>query len=186
MDFETSIKVLVLGILLFFFIARSRFTRHYTAFTPRILIKYVVALLLMGFYVEGFFDSATLPFGQEIRFFAGIPVIFLGMVLFFWAHIHLGANWSPIIEKKFTSSRRLITSGPYRFIRHPTYTASFIVLAGFFVLTANWLLAGIPFIILVVFYAHKIPLEENKLVRNFGNAYRTYMKTTGRFLPNAC
>lgn len=183
MDFELSVKVVTLVIVVLFFALRSNFTTHYKKFTSRTLIKWVILIALMELYFGNILNFAILDISQEVRIFVGLSVILLGFALFFWAHIHLGKNWSPIIEKKFAKSRSLVRSGPYRYIRHPIYTASFIVLVGFFVFTANWLLVGIPLVILIIFYSRKIPKEEDELIRNFGKSYKDYMKTTGGLVP---
>lgn len=178
MDFELWVKITVLVVLIGFFVARGQFTRHYTKRTPRTLIKYVIFIALMGFYFAGSFDFALLSFTKSVRIGLGLPLTALGLILFFWAHVHLGTNWSPVIEKKFAPTRKLVTTGPYQYVRHPTYLASFIVLAGLFMFSANWLLAGIPFVLLIVFYSIKIPREERELLRNFGTRYKNYRKRT--------
>lgn len=182
MYFEGNAKLIVLALLVGFFLARSYMTRHYTRFTPRMLIKYVVLIVIMSFYLRGSIDFALLAFPFALQVYVGIPLMIIGFGLFFWAHAHLGINWSPVIEKRFAKTRYLVTTGPYRYIRHPTYTASFVVLVGLFVFSANWVLAGIPFLILVVFYSIKIPREERELVRNFGKKYSDYMKRTSRLM----
>jgi protein-S-isoprenylcysteine O-methyltransferase Ste14 len=183
MNTEMLIKILALILVIFFFLFRSRFLKHYKKFTTRTLIKYFIILFLFYFYIAGYFDFAQLDFNIYFRLIVGIIIIFLGMFLLFLAHSYLRTNWSPIIEKKFSKSRSLIKSGPYKYIRHPIYTASFISLLGLFILTANWLLTGIPLIILVLFYSYKIPKEEKELINNFGKRYEDYMKTTGGLMP---
>ena len=183
MDFELSMRLGVIIILVCFFALRSYFIAHYKKINPNWAIKYVITIALILPYFFGLFDFALLPLTKTIRLSIGISVIFLGLLLFFWTHIYLSNNWSPVIEKKFASSRSLVTTGPYRFIRHPTYTASFITLLGFFFFTANWLITATPALGLIVFYAYKVPREENELVRNFGKKYISYMRKTPRFFP---
>jgi protein-S-isoprenylcysteine O-methyltransferase Ste14 len=183
MNTELLIKIITIALVLLFFIARSGFVKHYKKFTPKTLIKYVIALALFYFYIIGYFDFAQLNFNLYFRLMAGLVIIFLGMSLLFWAHFHLGKNWSPIIEKKFSKSRKLIISGPYKYIRHPIYTASFITLLGLFILSSNWLLVAIPLVILILFYMSKIPREEKELIRNFGKKYINYKKKVGGLIP---
>jgi protein-S-isoprenylcysteine O-methyltransferase Ste14 len=183
MNLEILIKIIVLLLVIFFFIFRSRFLRHYKKFTPRTLIKYFIILFLFYFYIFGYLDFAQINFNIYFRLIVGVIIIILGMSLLFWAHSHLKINWSPIIEKKFSKSRSLVKSGPYKYIRHPIYTASFISLFGFFILTSNWLLTGIPLLIFISFYIHKIPMEEKELNNNFGKKYKEYTKTTGGLIP---
>jgi protein-S-isoprenylcysteine O-methyltransferase Ste14 len=161
----------------------SRFVKHYKKFTPKTFIKYIIILILFFPYINGYFDFAQLNFNIYLRLVFGILIISSGISLFFWAHVHLGKNWSPIIEKKFAKSKEFVKSGPYKYVRHPIYTASFIILFGFFMLTANWILTGIPLVILILFYLSKIPREEKELINNFGREYKEYMKRTGGLFP---
>lgn len=183
MDFQLFIKLSVILILVLFFVLRARFIAHYKKRNPNWAVKYIIAIALILSYLFGIFDFALLPLDKAVRLIAGPLIIFLGLYLFFWAHTYLRNNWSPVIEKKFATSRKLVTTGPYRFIRHPTYTASFITLLGFFLFTANWLLTTIPALILVAFYSYKVPREEKELIRNFGKKYVSYMHKTPRFIP---
>jgi len=180
--FELLIKIIVIALVILFIAIRLRFTSHYK-FTPRLLVKNVIIIILFVLYIGNVFDFASIGFSSYLRVFLGFPVLFLGIYLFFWSHSELGENWSPVIEKRFAKSKKLIKTGPYKYIRHPIYTASFIVLFGFFILTANWILIGIPLLILIAFYIYKIPREENSLIDNFGQNYKDYMKKTGGLLP---
>ena len=180
---ELIIKIVVLVLIILFLVIRNRFTKHYTKFTYKYFGKYIIIGFLMFFYLGGYFDNFVFNFNLILRILLGAIFLVFGFSLFFWAHYHLNENWSPIIEKKFTKSRSLIKTGPYKYIRHPIYTASFIVLIGFFVFTANWMLAGIPLVILGLFYISKIRREEKELIRNFGKEYQNYMKHTGGLLP---
>jgi protein-S-isoprenylcysteine O-methyltransferase Ste14 len=182
-DFEIQIKILVILLLVVFFVARSKFTKHHKQFKPRFLIKYVIFVLLAIFYLSPIADVFIIAINFKIRLLVGLPIIFLGMALFFWAHEHLLTNWSPVIEKKFAKSRYLVKTGPYKYVLHPIYSASIICIMGFFILTANWLIMLIPTIILLLFYFIKVPKEEDELIRNFGKDYKEFMKTRGRFIP---
>jgi protein-S-isoprenylcysteine O-methyltransferase Ste14 len=113
----------------------------------------------------------------------GLILVLLGFSLFFYAHSNLASNWSPIIEKKFTKSRYLVKTGPYKYLVHPIYAASILSLIGFFLLTANYVFVGIPLLILIAFYLVKIPREEQELKRNFGKAFENYLETRWRFVP---
>jgi protein-S-isoprenylcysteine O-methyltransferase Ste14 len=143
----------------------------------------MIILPIACLYLFGVLDFAFLNFNIYLRLIAGGIILLGGFMLFFSAHKHLNENWSPIIEKKFSKSRSLILEGPYRYIRHPIYVGSMILLLGFFLLSANWLFATIPLIILIIFYSIKIPLEEKELERNFGKKYIEYKKRTGGFFP---
>ena len=81
------------------------------------------------------------------------------------------------------TNHKLITHGPYRWVRHPMYTTLFLMGLGWLLLTANWfvgapLMAGI-FIIVII----RVKNEEAMLINLFGDEYLVYMQQTGRYLP---
>ena len=76
----------------------------------------------------------------------------------------------------------LITSGPYRWVRHPMYTTIFVWAVAFLLMSANWLVGGLWFGLGLVASA-LVRVEEAVLIDTFGAAYRVYMRRTGRFLP---
>ena len=76
----------------------------------------------------------------------------------------------------------LITSGPYRRVRHPLYLAACLAVIADSLITANWFLAltgAAVFVLLVV----RTGREEENLVKRFGDDYRRYMDSTSRFFP---
>ncbi len=92
----------------------------------------------------------------------------------------LGTN---ITDTVVTRARHtLVTSGPYRWVRHPFYVAFALAMTANSVVTANWFLALTGFLAfgLIVIRTRK---EEEKLIEKFGDEYRSYMERTGRFIP---
>lgn len=76
----------------------------------------------------------------------------------------------------------LVTSGPYRWVRHPLYTigSSFFVSLG--MMADSWFIAmlgALAFVLMAV----RTPAEEANLIQKFGDEYRAYMRRTGRYLP---
>ena len=76
----------------------------------------------------------------------------------------------------------LVTGGPYRWVRHPFYVAFALAVAANAVAAANWFLA-LTGVVSVVLIAIRTKTEEQKLLKRFGDAYRSYMQRTGRFIP---
>ena len=98
-----------------------------------------------------------------------------------WVLSSLGKNVSETVLTK--SNHKLITRGPYRWVRHPLYTSSFILLGGFGLVAANWLMAVLTVGAVALFSVVIIPREEDELVKKFGDRYRDYQRTTGCLLP---
>jgi protein-S-isoprenylcysteine O-methyltransferase Ste14 len=125
-------------------------------------------------------DFAHLPLPGILRILGGL--LFLGGdLLFYAAHRALKKNWSAQVE--IQAGHTLVTDGPYRRVRHPMYTALFLIGAGMLLLSASWL-AGGPFLLaFTLLYLTRVEAEERLLRAHFGAAYEAYMQRTGRLLP---
>jgi protein-S-isoprenylcysteine O-methyltransferase Ste14 len=109
-------------------------------------------------------------------------VVFAGAIFMLWkSHVDLGRNWSATL--RITGQHSLITSGVYRRIRHPMYTAHLLWAIAQGLLLSNWL-AGWAFLVLSVpLYLVRIPKEEQMMLEHFGEEYRQYKTRTGRLIP---
>lgn len=83
---------------------------------------------------------------------------------------------------KLQTDHRLVTSGPYRRIRHPMYTVLIMYELSWVFVSAN-LLFLVYYVFSVFLIAVRIPREERMMLEKFGEEYRVYMKRTGRLLP---
>ena len=123
------------------------------------------------------------PESTPIQILAAASLYASGLALFFWA---LRANRERRLSAAFSldSPRHLVTWGPYRFIRHPFYTAYLMTwTAGFAGTGRLWLLPTI--VAMVAIYARAARMEEGKFAESpLAGEYRAYHQVTGRFLPN--
>ena len=116
---------------------------------------------------------------QWMRFGGGgLGVVAIG--LFVWMFKHLGANVTATAQTR--PDAQLVTTGPYRWIRHPMYAFGLIWFLAIIVLTASWFIAvtsaaGFSFLLI------RCRREEANLIEKFGDEYRAYMRRTGRFFP---
>jgi protein-S-isoprenylcysteine O-methyltransferase Ste14 len=110
----------------------------------------------------------------------GAVIFGLASALLIWVHVSLGKNFSS--ELRIRSDQEMVTWGPYRYVRHPMYTAFFLLTIGMGLLSENWLIGagGLGVVALVLLRLHN---EEEMMARAFGERYRQYAATTGRFLP---
>ncbi len=101
-------------------------------------------------------------------------------ILLFYVLFSLGTNLTDTVVTRARHS--LVTSGPYRWVRHPFYAAFALGLASNAVVTANWFLAftGLCTVVLII---ARTKIEEQKLIDRFGSQYENYMLRTGRFFP---
>ena len=124
------------------------------------------------------------------RFDASVPVGFtwvgnLGLAasiaLFVWSHHALGSAWSAGVD--VAQGQRLVTSGPFRWLRHPMY-ASLLLLAASLILATHNTVASTPFVLATLaMYFERVGDEERLLARTFGHEYLSYARSTGRVLP---
>ena len=101
-------------------------------------------------------------------------------ILLVWTFRNLGQNLTDTVVTR--RDHTLVTSGPYRYVRHPFYLSFALGVLGGTLAMANWfiLLAGL---LPIGFLVARTRIEEAKLVERFGVEYQDYMRRVGRFLP---
>jgi protein-S-isoprenylcysteine O-methyltransferase Ste14 len=122
-------------------------------------------------------SSVRLP--EWLRW-AGVGGGVLSGGLLIWTLRSLGANLTDTVVTR--KEHTLVTSGPYRWVRHPFYDAVGLAILANSLTAANWFLfltGGSAFVLMIV----RSRTEEQHLLRHFGDSYRAYAEQTGRFLP---
>lgn len=111
----------------------------------------------------------------------GVPVFTAAIILLWKAHSELGVNFSPTL--RISERHWLVTTGVYRYIRHPMYAAHWLWAIAQTLLLSNWL-AGPAFLVcLAPLYFLRIRSEERMMAEQFGDEYLAYIKRTGRIIP---
>ncbi len=111
----------------------------------------------------------------------GVAAALAGLALLWWADRCLGENLS--VTLRIRDNHSLVTSGPYRRVRHPIYTATLMYAAAMGLITANYLLAALFVVPIAVLVMLRVGREEALMTGAFGDEYRTYMNRTGRLIP---
>jgi protein-S-isoprenylcysteine O-methyltransferase Ste14 len=111
----------------------------------------------------------------------GLGIALTGFVLLQWAQVTLGRNWSD--TPRMMKEQILVISGPYKFIRHPIYTAFILILGSMLFISSNWLIGLTWGGMTILDIASRIGFEESLMLEYFGEQYHAYMKKTGRLLP---
>jgi protein-S-isoprenylcysteine O-methyltransferase Ste14 len=119
-------------------------------------------------------------FPDYVRVF-GITILLVSLWLFYWVHKILGRNWSPVLE--IQKDHKLITEGPYKRVRHPMYTQTWLLVIGQFLILSNWIAGTAGIITWAILYFIRVPKEEEMMLEEFGEEYQEYMGKTGRLLP---
>ncbi len=118
------------------------------------------------------------PVPAPIRL-SGIVIAGAGLTLFALSARALGKNLTGSIHP--VSDGALVTTGPYAWIRHPYYTATFALLAGISLIAADLWIA-IASSVLIIILVLRTPLEERLLIERYGDQYIAYQRRTRRFL----
>ena len=143
-------------------------------------------VLILGSCLTGFFLArhiTVLNWPAHSPVIIGVALLFEigGVALRIWAIRHLGRFFT--VDVGIQHGHQVIQDGPYRFVRHPSYTGSVLALVGLGFLTFNWL--GLILIVTctLLAYALRIPVEEKALLAQFGAEYEKYAAKTKRLIP---
>lgn len=143
------------------------------------LLGLIVLLPVLGYIVNSEWVAwARFSLPDWVRWIAAL--VTLGTIpLFIWVLVSIGTNITPTQATR--QSHKLVTHGPYRWVRHPLYSTGFVLVIAITLMTALWWvgLGLIPMIAILL----RTPKEEANLIATFGDEYREYMKRTGRFFP---
>ena len=149
-----------------------------------LLLRPVSFLFMLALAVIYFVEPSNLgwlyfPLPWHVRTL-GALLCTCGLPLLAWTHQTLGRQWSTTLQLK--EEHKLITSGPYQFIRHPMYTSLSIIFAGLGILSSFW-----PFWIFVtmtiVFFTRIVRQEEEMMIERFRDEYIAFIEKTGRYFP---
>jgi len=161
---------------------------------PTGLLYALAALCTLVFFAEAAFyvllvflgvQDALTSSALQLRFpldsyvqAVGLTTVASGFLLFVWSVLARGryaSAWS------MREDHKLVTWGPYRFVRHPSYLAYFLLFIGLPLALLN--LVGAMPLLGIPGYAYITDVEEKLLVARFGDEYVHYQKATGKLLP---
>lgn len=139
----------------------------------------ITASIILGVFFAVFTKFKISNFG--ILQYFGLLLILLGMILRFFAVFTLGRFFT--VDVSLNYNHKLKKDGFYRIIRHPSYTGSLISFFGFGLSLNNWI--SLIVIILLVFpsFLYRIKVEENFLLKHFGEEFLNYKQKTYFLIP---
>jgi protein-S-isoprenylcysteine O-methyltransferase Ste14 len=111
----------------------------------------------------------------------GVVLVVLGIAATLAAQLAMGGSWRPDVDPDARTA--LVTSGPFRLVRNPIFTATAATAAGLALLVPNLLAAAMLVAFLTTLQLQVRLVEEPYLHRVHGTAYERYAAQTGRFLP---
>jgi protein-S-isoprenylcysteine O-methyltransferase len=133
-------------------------------------------------YPLAFVEAWAFPENWRLALFAaGVLMVVLGSVLRRYCWRTLGQYFTGDVRVK--PGQPVIRSGPYRLVRHPSYTAGMMMYIGTGLALGSWLSLALLTIATIATYAYRVAIEERALLETIGEPYRAYMKERKRFIP---
>lgn len=146
----------------------------------RVLWIVILGSVFFGTQIAQWIPSASMPHRAALRII-GFFVFVLGLALRWFAIGYLGRFFT--VDVAIHSEHRVIESGPYRFIRHPSYTGALLAFLGLGLSIGNWWSVAIFILPTLLSFLVRIKVEESALADAMGEQYRSYQRRTKRLIP---
>lgn len=150
--------------------------------------SHLVQSFILLFAIIASFLLPHLPIFRFLNFVPGNPVLsnigviicVAGMAFQVWARRRLGRNWSQTVAIK--EDHELVTSGPYRYVRHPMYSGGLIACLGSAMVCGGgaWIFL---FVILGGLFLWRVGAEDKLMARQFPKEFPDYKKRTKKLIP---
>ncbi len=146
----------------------------------RLMWIVITGSIWLGILAAQKISAANLP-DRKLFTLIGVLVFVAGLVLRGYSVFRLGRFFT--VNVAIAADHQLIETGPYRFVRHPSYTGALLAIFGFTLTLGNWLsIAGVMLPIFAAF-VYRMNVEERALIAGLGDDYRAYISRTKRLLP---
>jgi protein-S-isoprenylcysteine O-methyltransferase Ste14 len=161
-------------------LVRRKGPRRQDRGTRAIVALSLVASIGTGWLIRRWVPALDTP-AADAFVVAGVIVIWVGLAVRVWAVMTLGRSFSTFLQ--VGADQAVVTRGPYRWVRHPSYTGLLLVALGFGLGAGNWLSLAICAVVLPLGLLPRIAIEESEMIRVLGEQYRSYQRTTHRLVP---
>ncbi|MCJ7452791.1 MAG: isoprenylcysteine carboxylmethyltransferase family protein [Steroidobacteraceae bacterium] len=136
-----------------------------------------IALAIVAAKTMPQFGSQLLAVGYSL----GVLVFVLGLALRWYAIVYLGRFFT--VDVAIAEDHRVVDSGPYRVVRHPSYTGALLGFLGFGICLGNWLSLAVVILPIALAFMRRIHVEEAALNAALGERYAAYARHTKRLVP---
>lgn len=138
------------------------------------VLTIVIAVVLLRFAYR---HSAPAEHSTAVLII-GAAVFYCGLALAVWARLFLGSNWGMPMSKK--QNPELVTTGPYRFVRHPIYTGLLLAILGTAAGNIYWLAL---LAVTAVYFVYSARQEDDLMLHEFPAEYPPYKSRTKMMIP---
>jgi protein-S-isoprenylcysteine O-methyltransferase Ste14 len=123
--------------------------------------------------------GATL--GGAWTFALGLTIGWLGLLLRWWSFVTLGKYFTVVLMT--TGDQPVVDRGPYRVLRHPSYTALLLAVSGAGLMLGNWVGTVAAVTVVLTALCYRLRVEERALTAALGERYRAFAATRARLIP---
>jgi protein-S-isoprenylcysteine O-methyltransferase Ste14 len=147
----------------------------------RVLLGGMWIALMLGFFLS-FVRAGSFSRGAQLpAFVLGVALMILGSLLRRWCFRTLGQYFTGDVKAR--ADQPVIRTGPYRFVRHPSYTAGIMMFTGIGLALGSWFSFLLITIASIATYWYRVTIEEQALLGTIGEQYASFMKERKRFIP---
>lgn len=148
--------------------------------TLRVLWLVIMVSVAAGIYAAMHWPATALPYGRTLTA-VGVVLFVVGLLLRWWAIIVLGRFFT--VDVTIEKDHELVERGPFRVVRHPSYTGVLLAFVGFALTLHNWAAFLIMLVPISAAFVRRMNVEEEALSRALGSRYADYMRRTKRLVP---
>jgi protein-S-isoprenylcysteine O-methyltransferase Ste14 len=148
--------------------------------TLRVLWIVIMASVAAALFVAGNFRAAALP-SAHVLAIAGAVLFVVGLIFRWWAIVTLGRFFT--VDVTIEKDHELVERGPFRWVRHPSYTGVLLAFVGWALTLGNWAAILVVLVPIFVAFVIRMNVEEEALQRALGDQYAAYMRRTKRLVP---
>jgi protein-S-isoprenylcysteine O-methyltransferase len=160
--------------------SRSRTGTKQDRSTLLVVWVVIAVSVIAGVLVAQNWRAADVRFPRVFAI-TGVILFGAGLILRWWSIVVLGRFFT--VDVTIERDHELVRRGPFRFVRHPSYTGVLLAFVGFALSLRNWAALVVILGPIVIAFVRRMNVEEEALSRAIGARYADYMKSTKRLLP---
>lgn len=141
----------------------------------------IIGCILLSIVIAFTFAGSGIAMLPGFISYAGSALMLAGIVIRQWSIAVLGSFFSPAVG--IQKGQKVVNRGPYRLVRHPSYTGAFLIITGVGLALRSWGAVLVILFITGLAYSYRIRMEEKVLVSELGDEYVQYKKKTKKLIP---
>lgn len=147
-----------------------------------IILQFILVIIVLNF-VLGWLQIGTLEnqVTKNILNYIGITLYMIGLSLRYVSIIHLGRFFTRNVA--VSDTHELISSGPYKILRHPLYLGLFLLSTSVPLFFSNIILTPLAYLLMGYVLNHRMTLEEHILETSLGPSYKNWKQSRYKFIP---